>query len=309
MNSADASVGQDDIVLPFLIDKSGIAGRLVRLGPALEDILGRHAANPMPVQMLLAESLALGAGLAAALKFDGVFTLQVKGDGPVPMLVVDVTTAGEIRGYAQVKGDVPSYDEALAVGLVPSLFGTEGYLAFTIDQGQHMERYQGIVELGGKTLEECVAHYFAQSDQFASSIKLAAGQDEAGHWRASALMLQRLPQEGGINQTDVEIAAEDWNRATILMQSASTAEMLDPGLSANDLLFRLFHEDGVRVTEAKPLHRSCRCSRDRMLMVLSSLPEEDITYLAGETGKIEVTCEFCTETQRFDPEELKFAQA
>ena len=301
------TVGPDDIVQPFLIDKSGIAGRLVRLGPSVADILGRHADNPPAVQMLLAESLALASGLAAALKFDGVFTLQVKGDGPVPLLVVDVTTDGDIRGYAQVKGPVPEF-ETISDRLVPSVLG-EGYLAFTIDQGQHMERYQGIVALDGATLEECVRHYFAQSDQFASSIKLAAGQDEAGNWRAAALMVQRLPQEGGINRTDEEVAEEDWRRATILMQSASPAEMLDPDLSAHELLYRLFHEDGVRVTEPKAQQRGCRCSRERMLMVLSSLPQDDIDYLAEETGKIDVTCEFCTETQRFDPAELKLGQA
>lgn len=301
------AVGPDDIVQPFLIDKSGIAGRVVRLGPAVADILGRHADNPPAVQMLLAESLALASGLAAALKFDGVFTLQVKGDGPVPLLVVDVTTDGDIRGYAQVKGAVPEF-ETISDKLVPAVLG-EGYLAFTIDQGQHMERYQGIVALDGASLEDCVRHYFEQSDQFASSIKLAAGQDEAGNWRAAALMVQRLPQEGGINRTDEEVAEEDWRRATILMQSASPAEMLDPNLSAHELLYRLFHEDGVRVTEPKAQQRGCRCSRERMLMVLSSLPQDDIDYLAEETGKIDVTCEFCTETQRFDPAELKLGQA
>ena len=307
MNAEALEAVPDDLVQPFLIDKSGIAGRLVRLGPAVADILGRHATNPPAVQMLLAQSLALAAGLAAALKFNGIFTLQVKGDGPVPMLVVDVTTGGDIRGYAQVKGDVPPF-ETIADRLVPALLG-EGYLAFTIDQGQDMERYQGIVSLDGATLEDCVRHYFEQSDQFASAIKLAAGQDEAGHWRAAALMLHRLPQEGGINQTDTEVAEEDWARASILMRSASPAEMLDPALSAHALLYRLFHEDGVRVSDTKALQRGCRCSRERMLMVLSSLPADDIAYLAEETGKIDVTCEFCTETQRFDPAELELGRA
>lgn len=304
---ATGHAGPDDIVQPFLIVNSGIAGRLVRLGPVVADILGRHATNPPAVQTLLAEALALAAGLAAALKYDGIFTLQVKGDGPVPMLVVDMTTGGEIRGYAQVKDTVPPLEE-IADRLVPALLG-QGHLAFTIDQGQHMDRYQGIVSLDGNTLEECVSHYFAQSDQFASSLKLAAGQDEAGAWRAAALMVQRLPQEGGINQTDADDAEEHWRRAAILMQSATPAEMLDPGLSAHDLLFRLFHEDGVRASEPRSIARGCRCSRERMQMVLSTLPEDDIAYLVGEDGKIAVTCEFCNETQGFDPADLTLPRA
>lgn len=301
------TVGADDVVQPFLIEASGLAGRMVRLGPVVDDILSRHPENPPAVRKLLAEFLVLGAGLAAALKYDGVFTLQAKGDGPVPLIVADVTTDGAMRGYAQVKGAVPDFD-AIAERPIPALLGA-GHLAFTIDQGQHMQRYQGIVALDGDTLGDCVDHYFAQSDQFASAIKLAAGQDETGRWRASALMLQRIPEEGGRDAADADRAEEDWNRATILMRSASAAEMLDPGLGAHGLLYRLFHEDGVRVFDPKPVRRECRCSRERMLMVLSSLPKDDRDYLVQDDGRISVTCEFCGETRRFAPEELELGQA
>lgn len=302
-----ATVAEEDIVQPFLIEASGIAGRMVRLGRVVDDILSRHPENPPAVRKLLAEFLVLGAGLAAALKYDGVFTLQAKGDGPVPLIVADVTTGGDIRGYAQVKGDIPPFP-ATADRPIPALLGA-GYLAFTIDQGAHMQRYQGIVALGGDTLGDCVDHYFAQSDQFASAIKLAAGQDEAGQWRASALMLQRIPEEGGRDAADALVAEEDWNRATILMRSASEAEMLDPGLGAHGLLYRLFHEDGVRVFDPKTVRRDCRCSRERMLMVLASLPKDDRDYLVQDDGRISVTCEFCLETHAFDPEELELGQA
>ncbi len=289
---------RDDIVLPFQIEAPGLRGRLVRLGDAVDTILKRHD-YPPPVAALLAEALALSATLSAALKYDGIFTLQLKGDGPVPMLVTDVTTAGAIRGYAEVSGELPD-DLAIAAAPVRSLVG-KGYLAFTVDQGEHTERYQGIVELTGDSLTECIDHYFRQSEQFSAAMQVTAGQNDAGQWRAGAMMLQRLPDQEAI--VALEERDEAWRRSVILMSSVTAAELLDPALSPADLLFRLFHEDGVRVYEQQPISFGCRCSHERAARILASLPRREVKELIVE-GEVTVTCQFCSETQHFDEGEI-----
>ncbi|WP_259781140.1 Hsp33 family molecular chaperone HslO [Aestuariispira ectoiniformans] len=289
----------DDLVQPFMIETSGLSGRLVRLGTTVDTILNRHDIVE-PVKVLLGKVLALGAGLATALKYDGIFTIQIKGDGPVSLIVADVTSAGDVRGYAQVSGELPPDEEALDAP-VEKLLG-KGYLAFTVDQGPEMERYQGIVELKGKNLEDSIDYYFEQSEQFASKAHLAAGKTPEGQWRATCIILQRLPEEGGSGKARLD-GDEDWTRACTFMKSATDQEMLDSRLSANDLLFRLFHEDGVRVFDPKPLDVGCRCSREKISTVLTKLPDEDLEH-ALEDGKVSVTCEFCNITFDFDREQI-----
>lgn len=288
----------DDIVQPFVLDGAGFHGRLVRLGPALDTIMRRHAYGPA-VGAVLAESLALTGALAAALKFDGVFTLQLSGDGPVKFLVSDVTSAGDLRGYAGLREDT---DLPAAVGdaPVPRLFG-KGYLAFTVDQGVHTDRYQGIVDLIGGRLQDCVHHYFRQSDQFSAVVKLHGRRLADGSWRAGAIMLQRSPETEDPNKRDA--TEEAWREALILLGSCTDDELVDPGLSAHQILFRLFHEDGVRVFETRPLQFACRCSDAKVERVLRALPEADLDDLVID-GRVTVTCEFCNETRAYRPEEI-----
>ncbi len=288
----------DDIVQPFQIEAPGLRGRLVRLGPTVDTILKRHD-YPPPVAALLAETLALAAALSAALKYDGIFTLQMKGDGPVRMVVADVASDGALRGYAEVRGELPPEADILAAP-VPRLLGT-GHLAFTVDQGDHSERYQGIVELSGTSLAECVHHYFRQSEQFGAAMRLAAGRNAAGLWRAGAMMLQRLPDHEPIVVR--EERDEAWRRSVILMDSVTGEELLDRALAPADLLFRLFHEDGVRVFRQQPLAFGCRCSRARAARILGSLPRAEIESLFVD-GRITVTCQFCKTTEAFDPDEI-----
>lgn len=289
---------RDDIVQPFQIEGPGLRGRLVRLGGAVDTILKRHD-YPAPVAALLAEALALAATLSAALKYDGIFTLQLKGDGPVPMLVTDVTSAGAIRGYAEVAGDMPD-EQSVATSPVHSLVG-KGYLAFTVDQGEHTERYQGIVELIGDSLTECIDHYFKQSEQFSAALQVTAGRNDAGQWRAGALMLQRLPDQEAIMA--LEERDEAWRRSVILMSSVAATELLDPVLAPTDLLFRLFHEDGVRVYDQHALAFGCRCSHERAARILASLPRHEVEDLVVD-DEVTVTCQFCNETQRFGKGEI-----
>lgn len=289
---------QADQVQPFLIESSGIRGRLLRLEAVCDRILGRHD-YPAPVARLLAEMLALCGGLASLIKYDGIFTLQASGDGPLRMMVVDVTSDGEMRGYAgfdqaRIERLMAESDGQLTV---PQLFG-QGYLAFTVDQGTYSERYQGIVTLTGDTLASCLQHYFMQSEQLQSGIVLAGGRRGA-HWVSAALVLQRLPEEA-VHAIEDE---DDWRRAMILQASCSEDELLDDSLGFHDLLYRLFHEEGVRVFEPRPLKEGCRCSREKLEGVLKAMPRAEIEDMKNN-GAVEVTCEFCTTLYRFDDDDL-----
>jgi molecular chaperone Hsp33 len=298
------AVVPDDLVQPFRIDPFALRGRLVRLGPAIDRILSQHA-YPEPVASMLGEAITLAVILAGALKYDGVFTLQTKGDGPIRLIVADVSTDGAVRGYAQydrTKLGAVTADGETAERSVPRLLGA-GYIAFTVDQGEETDRYQGIVELAGTTLADCAQHYFRQSEQIQAGIKLAVGRaGPSGAWRAGGLMLQRVPPEGGYGliADDVE---DGWRRAMVLMSSASSGELVDPGLAPHRLLFRLFHEDGVRVYDTHPLEARCRCSRERIETILRAFPADELDDMQKERVTT-VTCEFCSRRYTFDADEL-----
>lgn len=305
--AAERVRGPDDLIQPFMLESTGVRGRLVRAGPMIDQILHRHD-YPRPVAQLLGEMLALAGLLSGMLKYDGIFTLQTSGDGPVTMMVADFTSDGAVRGYA-------SYDEErlAQAGVDPEASNAEvmkllgsGRLAFTVDHAGAKDRYQGIVELNGATLSECMHHYFQQSEQIASSIQLAAGQvtegDGATRWRAGGLILQRLPEEaeqhGGAPDDDA------WRRAVMLMSSVTHDELLRPDLTGNELLYRLFHEEGVRVFDPRTLLDSCRCSRQRVANVLKQMDREEVSGLKADDGTVQVTCQYCSTVYRFDDDDL-----
>lgn len=304
-----------DFILPFQFDELRIRGRLVRLGTVADTVLHTHD-YPNAVGEMLAQSLALSAILAGALKFDGIFTLQTKGNGPISTLVADTTSKGDMRGYASFDAD--ALQRSASGGLaglapVPRLLGA-GYLAFTVDQGPHTERYQGIVELVGPTLADCAHQYLRQSEQIEAGVRLAAGKDGAGAagWRAGALMLQRLPAAGSSAEAetdhgpplDREAADEGWRRALALMSSVTDAELLDPGIAPYDLLRRLFHDERVSVFDAKPLAHRCRCSTLRVQRALASIPADELESMKVN-GCVEVVCQFCNARYEFDDAALK----
>jgi molecular chaperone Hsp33 len=294
-----------DQLLPFLIDARSIRGRFVRLGTALDAILAGHA-YPWVVSQRLAEALALAAALAGALKFDGVFTLQIQGDGAIPLLVADVTSAGDIRGYARYDSEKLTAAEANdpAIGPVPRYLGT-GYLAFTVDQGADTERYQGIVELAGATIEECASLYFQQSEQLDTNFKLIARPAGNGKgWRAAALMIQRMPLGPGSPILTADESDENWNRAAILLASATEAELLDQDLAPGRLLHRLYHAEQLELHPERRLQARCRCSADRVASTLRSFPRGEIDSMQDENGHVVVTCEYCKSTYAFQPEDL-----
>ncbi|HYE50694.1 MAG TPA: Hsp33 family molecular chaperone HslO [Azospirillaceae bacterium] len=293
-----------DVVQPFQLDRSNLRGRIVRVGPTMDEILRRHA-YPEPVAALLGQTITLAATLAAALKYEGIFTLQTKGDGPVRLMVADVTSVGDVRGYAQFDDD--RLADVLASGAQPTLKALlgSGYLAFTVDQGEHTQRYQGIVELEGESLDDCVRHYFRQSEQLATGIAVGVGRSADGGWRGGAIMLQALPDEDSAGPVAKSSTLEDdWRRAMVLLGTCTVEELLDEGLPVNDLLYRLFHEERVRVYEPHGLRPSCRCSRERVQTVLRSIPRDELADMKTDEGVVAVTCEFCNSTYKFTEGDL-----
>lgn len=298
----------DDATQPFMIEDLRLRGRLVRLGAAVDAIVTRHD-YPEPVAMLLAETLALACTLANTIKYDGVFTLQAQGDGPVRLLVADVTSVGHVRAYAGLERARFAALSAVSPGNpVPRYLGA-GHLAFTVDQGQRTERYQGIVDLAGPTLAACAQHYFRQSEQIETIIHLAAGKP-GGKWRAGALMVQRLPRDQGDFDTawnfarfEEEEREDGWRRVAALVGSVKDAELLDPGLAPSQLLYRLFHEDGVRLYRRRALADRCRCSRERAGNTLRMLERHELDE-AKIDGAVVVTCQFCNRHERFDDRDL-----
>lgn len=294
-------------VQPFHLHHRPVRGRLVRLGPLADALLTRHEAHPA-VTALAGQALALTAGLAAALKFRGSFSLQAKGDGPVPMLLADCTDAGALRGYARAHAD--RLAPLLADGAEPSAAAMlgKGYLAFTCDQGPEMERYQGIVAIEGETLTEMTGTYFRTSEQLATHVHLACARTPAG-WRAAALILERVAGEGGLGEAmDRDAQDEAWRTAVALAATLTDAELLDDALPGERLLHRLFGlEGGLALDRARALSYGCRCSRAKLSGVLAGFGEEDLDHMAEE-GTITMTCEFCNLGFRFDRAELRGAE-
>jgi molecular chaperone Hsp33 len=293
---------KSDFVLPFQLEKISVRGRLVRLKGNLQEIIDRHKYPPL-VNRLLEELIALASTLAYLFKFEGVFTLQITGNGPLRLMVVDITHEGGIRACAR-------FDEEailklpLSTTAIHSIFGA-GYLAFTIDQNESDERYQGIVELEGATLSECLHHFFRQSDQLETGVVVVSKSENAPtpDHLAAALIIQRLPARTGLSFEEIERENDGWLRSLSILGTATAPELLSGDLTEQDLLFRLFWEDGIRIFENRHLIAKCRCSRDRVEAMLKTFSFEDIQEMI-EDEAIQVTCEFCNQEYEFDPENL-----
>lgn len=285
-----------DFSQTFQIEGLDVRGRLVRLGPELGRVLAAHG-YPQAVAEMLAETLTLGAVLSSALKYDGLFTLQVQSDGPISLMVADLTSQGAMRGYARFDAGRVADAAARSGAPVPRLLGN-GHLAFTVDQGAGTERYQGIAALDGATLAECAHHYFRHSEQLDTAIFLAARVENGGAARSGALMVQRMPLQHMADEAEAE---DGWRRAVAILASLTADELLDPALDPQRLLFRLYHEDGVRAWEPHALRHQCRCSRDKVARTLKSFPRDEVVM---DDGGAHVVCEFCKAQYAFSPADL-----
>jgi molecular chaperone Hsp33 len=313
---APSAVPVDDAVLPFEVASLDLRGRLTRLGPALDDVLTKHD-YPAPVGKLLGEAIVLTTLLGSALKFDGRFILQTQTDGPVSLLIVDFQAPDRLRAYARF--DAMRLKEGQDSG---ALLG-KGHLAMTIDQGPDMSRYQGLVALEGGSLEDAAHEYFLRSEQIPTRVRLAVGEEWRGggegprhRWRAGGMLLQFLPKaperarQADLHPGDApegsvtHMVAEDdaWIEGQSLISTVEDIELIDPDLSGERLLYRLFHERGVRVFPPLPLRAQCSCSRDAVASMLASFAPKDRADMVKD-GKVIVTCEFCSSVYQFTPQE------
>jgi molecular chaperone Hsp33 len=313
----------DDAVVPFTLENLDTRGRSVRLGQALDTILKRHD-YPAPVARLLGEAIALAALIGSSLKFDGRFILQTQTDGPVNLLVVDFDAPDGVRAYARY--EEAELEAAVAEGRTqPGELLGRGHMAMTIDQGEHMERYQGIVALEGNSLEEVAHTYFMQSEQIPTQVRLAVAElsrkgDPVPHWRAGGVLIQHLPDHGMAVMPDLPgdgdfdnphtadpdfVEPDSWTRARTLLSTIEDAELADPAVSPEQLLYRLYHETGVRVFEPTPIEERCTCSLERIEdMLRNSFSSEERAEMAVD-GEIEVVCEFCSSVYHFNPHQFE----
>lgn len=291
----------DDLVAPFQIESQPVRGRIVRLGAAVDDILHRHA-YPDAVANLLGEACALAALVGASLKFDGRLILQAQGDGPVAYVVADFDTNGDLRGYCRFdEARVAEACKGFARPGAKTLLGNGAFI-MTIDQGADMERYQGITPIEGETLALCAETYFAQSEQTPTRVLLGTAQvHDSGpdRWRAGGMIIQNIAGDAARGSTD-----EAWNTVQALFTTLGEDELVDPTISPSTLLYRLFHEEGVRMFEPAPLRAHCRCNQERILGVLKSFPAEERATMVEDDGQIRVTCEYCSRTYEVEPDSV-----
>lgn len=324
MTRERAPPASDDSVLPFQVDTLDVRGRIVHLGAALDTILERHA-YPKPVARLLGEASLLTALLATSLKLEGRFILQTQTDGPVHMLVVDFEAPGRIRAVARFDKDAVQAAMFDGVDAAEALLGN-GHLAMTIDQGGDLNRYQGVVPLTGGTLEDAAHTYFAQSEQIPTRVRLAVSevvtrtsQGLRHAWRAGGLLVQFLPEASArvpvrdLDPGDVPAGTEfyepdeddAWTETQALIDTVEDVELTDPEVTQERLLYRLFHERGVRVYDRQRLEERCRCSRETIEDMLMRFTAEERADMVRDDGRIEVTCEFCSTAYEFDPDDLE----
>jgi len=292
----------DDLVGAFQIEGEPVRGRVARLGPAIDEILTGHN-YPEPVANLLGEACALAALVGSNLKFDGRLIVEARGSGPVRYVVADYDTSGGLRGYCRFDAEeVAAASQGFQRPGARSLLG-EGIFLMTVDQGPSMDRYQGVTAIEGETLALCAEQYFLQSEQTPTRIRLAVGSLDVGEgpkWRAGGVLIQYVPEDDSGEQ-----AVEAWTRTQALFETVGEDELLDLQLSSNHLLWRLFHEDGVRVFGSKPLRAFCRCSQQRIEGVLRSFGPEERADMVEPDGKIHVTCEYCSRVYAIEPAALE----
>ncbi|MFJ6024413.1 Hsp33 family molecular chaperone [Brevundimonas sp. NPDC092305] len=291
----------DDLAAAFQIEGWPVRGRLVRLGETIDAILSAHA-YPEPVAALLGEACALAALVGSSLKFEGRLIVQAQGDGPVRYVVADYGTDGHLRGYCRFDEDeVAAASQGFARPGAKTLLG-EGVFVMTLDRGPDFERTQGITPIEGESLSLAAEHYFQQSEQLPTKVRLSVGQvttDTATGWRAGGALIQLIAADDARGSTE-----EVWDRSRALFQTLADDELLDPTITPETLLFRLFHEDGVRLEDARPLSAQCRCSKDRIGAVLASFGEDERADMVEDDGKIRVTCEYCATVYELEPAEI-----
>ncbi|MFN7039066.1 MAG: Hsp33 family molecular chaperone HslO [Alphaproteobacteria bacterium] len=289
----------DNIIAPFTLNNHSFKGKIVKLSDALNNAVYKHS-YPYHISKLLCELLIAASMIGDNLKH-GILTIQIKSNDIINLLVADYFDGGKIRGYAnwnidayeKIKDGSPSFQDLIS----------NGYMAITLDQGPGTDLYQGIVEIKGNDLSECLNEYFIQSEQIETCFKIMVGEeiksDGFKKWCGGGIMVQKLPDVENTNFTDLDA----WEKVKIFVDTVKSDELIDPLIEPNTLLHRLFHEEEVWIYEPKFVEHKCRCSRERANNIVSTIPESELNELAID-GKVEVKCEFCGKEEIFKVEEI-----
>ena len=289
-----AETAPTDRILSFAIPAKHCRGRIVRLGPALEDILAAHAYPPI-IRDVLSEAVCLTAMLGALLKDErSQLTLQAQTEAGVISLLACDYHDGALRGYVEFDPERLAY-QPIEPSLM-ALFG-KGYLAITFDQPEPRGRNQGIVPLEGASLAEAVQNYFFQSEQIPTLIRVAIDETD-GKVTTGGLLVQHLPEgEAGRERLHVRLDHPEWEHVEIMSGSVQAAELTENALPLEEILWRLFSEsDEVRVLSGKPCVKGCRCNEDHIRDVIARFPKEDKEDMVDEDGNIAIDCAFCSKT-------------
>ena len=303
----DPLAGRDDVVAAFQLEGRPVSGRVVSFGSVVDKVLSAHD-YPDPVAALLADALMIAALVGASLKFDGKLILQASGPGAVRLLVAHYTSEGGVRGYAKI--DEEAYktlaldNRRLGAGALLS----GAHLAMTIDRGPEFNSYQSLVPVEGDTLAAAAEAYFEQSEQVPTRIRLAVARVQAAgedvKWRARGAIMQQIASDDARGDT-----GEAWENARALFETVALDELVDPRVSIGELLYRLFHEDGVRLAHGTDITPHCTCERARILSTIASFPATEIEGMADNAGEVRVTCEFCAKDFVFANDEVEGVRA
>ena len=300
-HAPDAPAPTDDLAAAFQIDGWPVRGRLVRMGDAVDAVLSAHD-YPEAVAALLGEACALAALVGSSLKVEGRLIVQAQGDGPVRYVVADYDTDGSLRGFCRFDPEgVAQASTGFARPGAQTLLG-QGVFIMTLDRGPDFERTQGVTPIEGESLSLCAEHYFQQSEQIPTRVKLAVGSvttDAGTSWRAGGALIQVVAGDDARGSTE-----DVWERTQALFHTLADDELVDPTITPQTLLFRLFHEDGVRLEDAHALRAHCRCSHERIVGMLASFPASERADMAEPDGLIHVTCEYCAKVYAVSPEEV-----
>jgi molecular chaperone Hsp33 len=310
-------IAWDDTILPFQLDGADVRGRVARLDATLETILSQHA-YPAPVAALVAEAVLLTALIGQTIKLRWRLSLQLRAEGAVRMIATDYFGPADSGEPARMRAYASFDPEAVAAhrGAAFDLLG-EGVFAILIDQGPNAAPYQGITPIAGRSLADCAETYFAQSEQLPTRFALAMGDasapGEPPRWRSGGVMLQHLAKASpGAPPSDAEPGApalpaedsENWERATTLLATVEETELIGPHVGPDQLLLRLFHEEGPRVYEPQAVRFGCTCGPDKVVRSLSIYSAEEIAEMTTDDGRVTADCQFCGAHYEFDPADL-----
>lgn len=266
-----------DSLQRFLLESTPVRGEIVHLDATWRAVLERRS-YPAPLQSLLGDMMAAAALLSAILKFEGSLIMQMQGNGPVQLLVVEATSDHTLRATAKWEGDLDR-------GNVTELLGA-GRFVISIVPNSGKQTYQGIVAIEGDSIAQVLEHYMAKSEQLETRLWLASDSQQA-----AGMLLQKLPAAPTQD-------ADAWNRATQLGETIRREELLS--LPAREIIRRLYHEEDVRVFESRPVAFRCSCSRERVTSMLRMLGHDEVRSIIAERNTVEVDCEFCGRHYSFD---------